>query len=170
MNPIPRKFSPRLPSVGIQEGAVPADTGFILQECRELGAPVTGVSGSCVAASGDPALLCHPGGCSCPSLSLRSVRPGWFGCCRFGPLGAGRSSSPAGFPLLRADGEQGRHGQDNGANLRGSGSCVGFLWLQETLLVGITAGDTGVAIITLQILHAWMLANLGPCLLCSSSP
>lgn len=33
----------------------------------------------------------------------------------------------------------------------------------------ITAGDAGVAIITPQILRAWRVANLGPCLLCSSS-
>lgn len=42
-----------------------------------------------------------------------------------------------------------------------------FLWLQETLLFRIIVGDAVVAIITLQI-HAWMVANLGPCLLCSS--
>lgn len=43
-----------------------------------------------------------------------------------------------------------------------------FLWLQEMLLLRIVVGDTVVAIITPQI-HAWMVANLRPCLLCSSS-
>lgn len=38
----------------------------------------------------------------------------------------------------------------------------------ETLLFRIIAGDAVVAITTLQI-HAWVAANLGPCLLCSSS-
>lgn len=79
MNPIHRKFSPRLPSASIQERAVPAHRGFISQKCHELGGAVTGVSGSPVPASGHPAILCHPGGRSCPCLTpVREPRLVWL--------------------------------------------------------------------------------------------
>ena len=126
--------------------------------------------------------LRHPGG-SCvpqppplsPLLLLRSrssceprAAPGFAVAGSAAISADGRISNPIGFPLIRPDGEEAKYGRDNEAILRGLESCVVFLWLQETLLFRIIVGDAVVAIITLQI-HAWMVANLGPCLLCSSS-
>lgn len=180
-----------MPSAGSQQGVVNAGPRLILQEYHELGEcrnwAVSVRAGSCVPALRSPQApqspcvtlwvtpgtlisLCHARGCASPHL------PFLFCCSSVLAPPVTPSFAAAAQPQSQLKADLKPHWFPADQNkvwqimklFCEAGELHGAALASEMLLFRIIAGDAVVAIITLQI-RACMVANLGPCLLCSSS-